>query len=433
MAIFNMVGGGSWGGVIVPLNKITNLSIVEGNQQATITWTDPADITINWVNVVSWTKTILVRKVGSAPTSSTDGTVVTTSTTRSEYSSNWFVDTWVTNNTVYYYAAFAVWDNGTESISNIVQLLLTTSQILCFRAETANSTLKLVKNWSPTAINLEISYDTVNWSDYTIWNNITLQYVWAKVFMRNKSTTTTGFSTAYANRYTFSFSSWAKIWASWSLNYLINKNSTNTLVSNYCYWYLFNNTNLTTAPELPATTLTENCYISLFDSCRSLRKAPSTLPATNLAQFCYYSMFEYCTSLTTAPSTLPATTVPFGSYEFMFQYCTGLTTPPSIKATTVDYTSMYGMFISCTNLIKLPYLRATSLGSYCYKEMFKWCSKIKISTTKTWEYQTAYRIPTSWTWSWGSDQTKDMFASTGGTFTWTPSINTTYYTSNTVV
>jgi hypothetical protein len=65
--------------------------------------------------------------------------------------------------------------------------------------------------------------------------------------------------------------------------------------------------------------------------------------------------------------------------------------------------------------------------------MFQSCSKIKLSTTNTWEYQTAYRIPTSWTGTTGTNSLANMFYRTWWTRTGTPSANTTYYTSNTVV
>lgn len=67
-------------------------------------------------------------------------------------------------------------------------------------------------------------------------------------------------------------------------------------------------TSLTTAPELPATTLASNCYTYMFYGCTSLTTAPD-LPATTLTNYCYYYMFDGCTSLnyikamfTTAPS-----------------------------------------------------------------------------------------------------------------------------------
>jgi hypothetical protein len=79
---------------------------------------------------------------------------------------------------------------------------------------------------------------------------------------------------------------------------------------------------LTTAPELPATTLAEGCYANMFQYCTSLTSAPA-LPATTLAESCYTSMFSGCTSLTTAPA-LPATTLAGYCYSSMFGGCTQL-------------------------------------------------------------------------------------------------------------
>jgi hypothetical protein len=43
---------------------------------------------------------------------------------------------------------------------------------------------------------------------------------------------------------------------------------------------------LTTAPELPATELADNCYSYMFSGCTSLTQSPE-LPATKLASSCY--------------------------------------------------------------------------------------------------------------------------------------------------
>lgn len=91
------------------------------------------------------------------------------------------------------------------------------------------------------------------------------------------------------------------------------------------------------------------------------------------------------------------------------------------------------MFSGCSNLEALPALPATTMKNYCYRDMFRNCSKIKLSSTQTWDYQTKYRIPTSWTGSTATSWNSNMFSNTWGTFTSNPSINTTYYTSNTVV
>lgn len=110
-----------------------------------------------------------------------------------------------------------------------------------------------------------------------------------------------------------------------------------------------------------------------------------------------------------------------------------LTKAPKLNATTLSSWCYANMFQNCTSLTSIPKLPATTMKDSCYAYMFYGCSNIKISSTQTWEYQTAYRIPTTWTWATASSALSDMFYSTWWTFTWTPSINTTYYTSNTVV
>jgi hypothetical protein len=53
---------------------------------------------------------------------------------------------------------------------------------------------------------------------------------------------------------------------------------------------------LTTAPELPATTLEEGCYQGMFEGCASL-VTPIELPATLLVKNCYQFMLRGCSSL----------------------------------------------------------------------------------------------------------------------------------------
>jgi hypothetical protein len=86
----------------------------------------------------------------------------------------------------------------------------------------------------------------------------------------------------------------------------------------------------------------------MFDNCTSLTTAPE-LPATTLANSCYQNMFDNCTSLTTAPE-LPATTLVYGCYYCMFYGCTSLTTAPVLPATTLAENCYYNMFYSCSEL-----------------------------------------------------------------------------------
>ena len=53
---------------------------------------------------------------------------------------------------------------------------------------------------------------------------------------------------------------------------------------------------LSTAPNLPATTLANRCYAWMFAYCTSLSTAPD-LPATTLAAYCYDGMFWECSKL----------------------------------------------------------------------------------------------------------------------------------------
>jgi hypothetical protein len=121
-------------------------------------------------------------------------------------------------------------------------------------------------------------------------------------------------------------------------------------------------------------------------------------------------------------------------FHALFLGCTSLVTSPKLLATTLTQRCYMSMFQQCTNLEVLPQLPTTwTLPAYCYYRMFYKCSKIKLSTSQTWEYQTEYRIPTTWTWTAWNYSLGDMFAQTWWTFTWNPTINTTYYTSNTIV
>ena len=58
----------------------------------------------------------------------------------------------------------------------------------------------------------------------------------------------------------------------------------------------FNCTSITTAPDLPATTLADRCYREMFYDCTGITTAP-ILPATTLANYCYQEMFRDCTNL----------------------------------------------------------------------------------------------------------------------------------------
>lgn len=114
-------------------------------------------------------------------------------------------------------------------------------------------------------------------------------------------------------------------------------------------------------------------------------------------------------------SLLDYETVEAGQHPTMANYC------------------YYYMFYGCTSLTTAPSLPATTLADSCYSSMFRGCTSIKLAISKSREYDKEYRIPKSGNGVTATSALNNMFKLTGGTFTGTPSINTTYYTSNTIV
>ena len=125
----------------------------------------------------------------------------------------------------------------------------------------------------------------------------------------------------------------------------------------------YDNVNIVDASELllPATTLAESCYDSMFYGCTSLTSAPA-LPATTLANYCYNSMFYGCTSLTEAP-VLPATTLADWCYYGMFNGCseldkiamlaTDISAPNCLNEWVTDV-SYSGIFTKHQDMTSLP-------------------------------------------------------------------------------
>ena len=288
---------------------------------------------------------------------------------------------------------------------------------ILFAGETSDFTLKATnKSWDGT---VEYSTDKNTWST---WDGSEIPSANKKLYLRGKNNTT--FYTSNGVKFVLS----EKAGCYGNINTLLDyENPPTTINTTYCYREMFKNcTSLTSAPELPATTLQFGCYESMFRSCTSLTTAPE-LPATTLGTGCYREMFASCTSLTTAPE-LPTTTLASYCYDSMFYGCKSLTTAPALPATTLKNSCYYGMFSDCTSLTTAPELPATTLASYCYQRMFFRCTGLKISATQTGEYTTAWRIPSNGEIAAEAPSWNDsMLAATGGTFTANPSINTTYY------
>lgn len=303
----------------------------------------------------------------------------------------------------------------------------TPSDSILFYSRTPFTLYIANKNWNGS---LYYSFDHNNWQELqnAIIYESGLNGAWYVIYVRGESNGKLS-DGGNGSRWTLSGNG---IKCVGNLNNLLDYSQTITSVIANAFAYVFYNcASVDFDVSLPALQVGNNAYLSLFSGCSSMVKAPD-LPATTLGTGCYRDMFYECSALTDIPDILPATTLVASCYDRMFGNCVLLKKCLKLPATTLANSCYVSMFRGCSMLEQIPELPAITLKTYCYTSMFQECGRIKLSEAQVDEYQTAYRIPSTGT---GTDMTSmaNMFITTGGTFTGTPTINTTYYTSNTVV
>lgn len=196
-----------------------------------------------------------------------------------------------------------------------------------------------------------------------------------------------------------------------------------TTLTNQCYDSMFEGcTGLTRAPALPAEQVAQYCYQEMFKGCTSLTDVPD-LSARDLKSYCCKSMFQGCTSLQTAPA-LPAESLAQECYQSMFSGCSSLTSPPALPATTLASSCYLQMFMDCTSLETAPVLPAPKLDSNCYKNMFWGCTNLtrivclatdltESTCTQSWLYKASptgtFVKPENVTWPSGTDGIPDSW------------------------
>ena len=145
--------------------------------------------------------------------------------------------------------------------------------------------------------------------------------------------------------------------------------------------YLKNHPNAAYTLELPATTLAEYCYYSMFSGCKAL-VTPPALPATKLENSCYSSMFRSCSSMVTPPA-LPATELKDNCYNDMFDNCTSLETTPRLPATELKHGCYNAMFYHCTSLKEAWVKANVKVADYECNGMFDGCTNASTSQFHT--------------------------------------------------
>ncbi len=105
--------------VTIPPNNIKSSSILSGKNSIMLRWVDPDDSYLQDVKVAQWSGTIVRKKIGSYPTSPTDGELVVDSKVKNRYSVNGFVDSGLSKGITYYYRLFPYNEKGIFNTNNV--------------------------------------------------------------------------------------------------------------------------------------------------------------------------------------------------------------------------------------------------------------------------------------------------------------------------
>ena len=170
-----------------------------------------------------------------------------------------------------------------------------------------------------------------------------------------------------------------------------------TTLSENCYVDMFGDSSIDRTPRLPATHLESNCYGRMFSGCENLVTAPE-LPARELTNLCYRAMFYRCSRLRHAPA-LPATTLAPGCYSSMFSACTQLRTAPFLPATLLTTACYWSMFYNCSQLSEIRMMATDVSAPKC---MGRWTEGVNehgtlyVSPEATWLQANPSIVPKGW-------------------------------------
>lgn len=254
---------------------------------------------------------------------------------------------------------------------------------LCFTAQVDNSTVSMRRNGRYAFPKLEYSYDGENWQPFVQsksvdgFEPVVLAKAGDKIYVRNQGKTNK-FSISLDSYFYFKLS--GRIAASGNIMSLLDKDNFSTmkeLPGENTFGGLFIlQSSLVSAPLLPATKLSKNCYNCMFKQCTNLTKAPE-LPATEMEIGCYLSMFGFCENLTEAPKLQHITKMDIQCFDYMFYKCTSLEKAPDLPNVKMRKYCCDCMFYGCTSLTTAPALPSTELGTGCYVGMFYGCTSLE--------------------------------------------------------
>lgn len=174
--------------------------------------------------------------------------------------------------------------------------------------------ITLTRNGNPTPVTLEYSLDGgatwTTWSEVGGVRTLTLP-AGGRVWLRNASSTSTGFSTGDSDYYKFAFTDSA--YAYGDTRSLLCSRPFSGVLTAHVFRYLFSRcSSLVTAPELPAMTLAPSCYAYMFAGCSSLDNV--TMLATDIsATNCLKAWLSYVAATGTLRTDSRLTGIPVNS------------------------------------------------------------------------------------------------------------------------
>lgn len=173
-------------------------------------------------------------------------------------------------------------------------------------------------------------------------------------------------------------------------------------VASYQFHSLFKSSSVVNAQNLilPAMTMQQSCYASIFYECNELLTAPE-LPADTLAKSCYHSAFYNCANLIKGPSVLPAPSILGYSYMKMFYGNKQLEVAPDILAISItgSFYENEGIFQNCSKLRYIKAMIKTNPTNF----FFNWVKGVAAegvfvkNVAATWNVVGTSGVPSGWT------------------------------------
>ena len=190
----------------------------------------------------------------------------------------------------------APWNTGTITEGSKAEQII---RYVTFTAEEEQK-FKMTTSGKYTISNLQYSVNNGEWQN-VVADGEGVTFGGANGDLRLRGTNTNGTASGWDKYSIITFTDkTVKVACTGDIRTLLDWRNYNTVeTGNARFCGLFYNCSvLTSAPELPATKLADECYFSMFSYCTNLVSAP-VLPATKLADECYDQMFTNCKKLST--------------------------------------------------------------------------------------------------------------------------------------